>query len=120
MAVSDSLKPRCRAHNRQGGQCALLSVPGGRVCRMHGGMAPQVQAAAGERIKALAPRAVDVIEELLNDYESAGLRFAAARDILDRAGYSAKQRIEHSGEAQSGDRLTPEERAAIAKTLLGG
>lgn len=73
----------------------MHSVPGARVCRMHGGSAPQVLAAAGERIKALAPRAVEVLEAFLDDDDEAGpLRLAAARDILDRAGYKPRDKVD--------------------------
>lgn len=96
MNLLNPLKPRCHAHNRQGEQCGLISVPGAKVCRMHGGMAPQVQAAAGERIKALAPRAVDVIEALLDAEDPGMLQLAAAKDILDRAGYKPKERVDVS------------------------
>ena len=89
MAVTDPLKPRCHAHNRQGLQCGKTSVPGARVCRMHGGLIPRVQIAAAERIKRLAPRAVDVVEELMGDKQPPVVRLAAARDILDRAGVRA-------------------------------
>jgi hypothetical protein len=65
---------------------------------MHGGSAPQVKAAAAERIKALAPSALDVLEQLLKS-DTENIQLAAARDLLDRAGYGAKQKIEaeHTG-----------------------
>lgn len=40
---------RCRAHNRGGLPCGLHPKPGARVCRLHGGAAPQVLAAAERR-----------------------------------------------------------------------
>jgi hypothetical protein len=57
-------------------------------------MAPQVQASAAERIKALAPRAIDVIEALLDETDSSMVRLAAARDILDRAGYKPHDKVD--------------------------
>jgi len=41
---------RCTARNRQGKQCGRNAVPGALVCSLHGGAAPQVQAAAQRRI----------------------------------------------------------------------
>lgn len=43
-------KPRCGARNRAGQPCKLYPITGGRVCRMHGGKAPQVRAAAARRV----------------------------------------------------------------------
>lgn len=62
---------------------------------MHGGSAPQVRAKAEERIKALAEGpALARIAVLIDKGESDTVRLAAARDILDRAGYGARQRID--------------------------
>ena len=41
-------QPRCGARNRKGEPCSQPALYGGRVCRFHGGWAPQVRA-AGER-----------------------------------------------------------------------
>ena len=71
------------------------------MCRMHGGRAPQVQAAAAERLKALAGRAVDVLEDFLEDTESGALRLAAARDVLDRAGYKATEKVDLTSKGES-------------------
>jgi hypothetical protein len=55
--VSWSLTPwtvpvadRCSATNRQGAQCGRPAIPGGTVCRNHGGAAPQVVAGAARRL----------------------------------------------------------------------
>ena len=42
---------RCTATNRQGGRCGRSAIPGGTVCNHHGGKAPQVVAAAQERLQ---------------------------------------------------------------------
>lgn len=41
----------CAAHTRARQDCTQGAVPGGRVCRMHGGRAPQVLAAAKGRLE---------------------------------------------------------------------
>jgi len=64
---------------------------------MHGGLAPQVLASAGERINQLAPRAVDVMEELMGPEQPPVVRLGASRDILDRAGYKATEKIQQDG-----------------------
>lgn len=41
---------RCSAHRKNGEPCRAWAINGGRVCRMHGGAAPQVRRKAGERL----------------------------------------------------------------------
>lgn len=43
---------QCTAHRRDGTQCHNHAIRGAHVCRMHGGTAPQVQAAARRRLEA--------------------------------------------------------------------
>lgn len=75
---------RCTATNRQGERCGKSPEPGASVCRMHGGAAPQVQAKALERLKALQPKAITVLESLLDRTEFPTVQMAAVRDVLDR------------------------------------
>lgn len=42
----------CHAHTRSGRQCRNRPVPGTKVCRYHGGAAPQVRAAGQRRLAA--------------------------------------------------------------------
>jgi hypothetical protein len=44
------LHPKCMAHNRVGRPCGQSPIDGGSVCRLHGGRAPAVQAAAERRL----------------------------------------------------------------------
>lgn len=53
----------CHAHTKAGRQCRQRPVPGAKVCRYHGGAAPQVRAAglrrlAAEKVQADAEAAV--------------------------------------------------------------
>ncbi len=75
---------RCKAHRKTGAQCGNRPIPGGVVCRYHGGSAPQVKAAAEKRLADLKPAAIGYLDWLLNqkEYPSAGL--GAAKDVLDR------------------------------------
>lgn len=42
---------RCHAHSKRSGErCRRLAIPGGTVCIMHGGAAPQVARAARRRL----------------------------------------------------------------------
>lgn len=99
MAVTPSMKPRCHAHNRQGQQCGKTSVPGARVCRMHGGLTPAVQIAAAERLRRLAPTAIDVLEDLLAEDQPPPVRLASANSILDRAGIRASDQPDLAAQA---------------------
>ena len=58
-------RSRCVAHSRSGERCKRSAIVGGTVCTQHGGKAPQVQAKAAERIKALEEPAIDRLGELL-------------------------------------------------------
>lgn len=47
-----STKPRCGRKTRSGAPCTQFPVEGTTVCRMHGGTAPQVRAAAARNVVA--------------------------------------------------------------------
>lgn len=51
---------------------------------MHGGGAPQVKAAAMERLRALQDPAIDRLAQLINQEVFPTVAYAAARDVLDR------------------------------------
>lgn len=48
-SVVRSVRCGATAH-RSGERCKLLAIRGGRVCQVHGGSAPQVRAAAAQRV----------------------------------------------------------------------
>lgn len=75
---------RCQAHTSSGAPCKKWAIQGGFVCNTHGGSAPQVRAAANRRLMALAPRAVQVLADLLEHSESDIVRLRAATELLDR------------------------------------
>lgn len=57
MATPKEPARRCRAQSKQTGeQCKAWAVPGGLVCKWHGGRAPQVQRKAAENLAAEAAR----------------------------------------------------------------
>lgn len=54
-----------------------------------------IQAYIGDHIGTHVPTALRVLLQIMNDpLEKGGIRLKAAQDILDRGGYSAKQRLE--------------------------
>lgn len=77
-------RPTCTATNRQGKRCGKYPIPGGTVCRMHGGAAPQVQRAALERLMQYQDRALDRLFGLVEQQEYPSTAYQAVRDVLDR------------------------------------
>lgn len=61
---------------------------------MHGGSAPQVKAAAAERIAAMVDPALTELQRIMTSGESDQVRLAAVKDVLDRAGYKPKDRLD--------------------------
>ena len=94
MTISDRMSERrCRAHNRAGSRCGLAPVVGAPVCKWHGGAAPQVKAKAEDRIREMVDPALNRLLKLIDD-DSSGVALGAVKDVLDRAGYVAKQQVE--------------------------
>lgn len=66
------------------------------MCRVHGGSAPQVKAAAARRIlEGLVGPALVALKDIVTDPSiPENVRLAAARDILDRCGYRPPVQVE--------------------------
>jgi hypothetical protein len=83
---------RCTAKKRDGESCNRWALRGGTVCQVHGGMLPNVKAAAERRVEEarsailnLVPKAVLRLDELL-DAEGESSRLAAVKEVLGQAG----------------------------------
>ena len=83
---------RCTAHNRTGSRCYVHAIEGGTVCRYHGGAAPQVQAKAEDRMRALVHPAITALEDLIE-----GRDLGAVKYTLDWAGFKAIDKLESDG-----------------------
>lgn len=115
MDVLDPMeRPRCTATNRQGKRCGKEPIKGGTVCRMHGGAAPQVIAAAEERLKALVDPAITRLAELIAQKEFPSVAIAAVKDVLDRNGQLGKAK--ESTDVQVKGTITLE--AIVAGSIL--
>jgi hypothetical protein len=89
--------PRCTATSKQSGQrCKRRPIPGGPVCVIHGGGAPQVQLAAMDRLRALQNPAIDRLAKLIAQEEFPTVAYAASRDVLDRTLGKPQEAINHS------------------------
>lgn len=113
----DPVENRCTATNRQGNRCGKAPIPGGSVCRMHGGGAPQVKAKAAERLMALQSPAIDTLAYLMKQRATfPSTAYAAARDVLDRTEGKAREQVDLnvSGELQMVPSLLAKARARLA------
>lgn len=100
-AVPDPLvrAQQCKAKAKQSGKrCRNPAIPGGVVCRVHGGSAPAVRRKAGLRLAELVnPALAQLARELINTTTGTPMsRLRAIENILDRAGYP--RRAEVSGD----------------------
>jgi hypothetical protein len=94
---------RCIATSKTTGErCGRAPIPGGFVCNHHGGKIPAVQQSARQRLLALVDPAIDALLRILNApdvcqtcgrSDDMSLMLKAAKIVLDRTGYGAKQSI---------------------------
>ena len=88
---------QCTAHRKGGGECRAQAVAGTNVCRVHGGNAPQVRRRAAQRLLEASDSAAALLVKIVDDERlPVEVRLKAARDLLDRAGLGAKERVELS------------------------
>lgn len=100
--VGDERDPRlCTAKSsRNQRPCRRWAMKGQRTCATHGGKSPQAMAKAQMamdkadlELRRLTPTAVKTLVKLL-DAESESVVLGAARDVLDRGGLKAPDRVE--------------------------
>ena len=86
----------CTAHSsRTGKPCQRPPVKGTNVCWHHGGGSPQVVAAAKRRLMMQSDRMGALLMQIAEDESMPpAVRLAAIRDVLDRAGVTAKTEVE--------------------------
>lgn len=100
--------PRCQhfvvnGETLEAKQCGTLVMDGGRFCAAHKEVLIEKKVSAKERmlidkenLHMLAPKAIKKLEELL-ECPDPRVQYAAAKDILDRVGYSPKYISDDSG-----------------------
>src|SRR6185436_1366303 len=86
---------KCTARKRNGEPCRAMAARGATVCRVHGGSAPQVKAAAKRRLEqALDAAAQRLLGFAFDEDVRDVIALAAVNGILDRGGLTAKQALE--------------------------
>lgn len=86
---------KCTARKRNGEPCRAMAARGANVCRVHGGSAPQVKAAARRRLDNAADAlTARLLGFALDNGVPDAIALAAIRDALDRAGMSAKTAVD--------------------------
>ena len=71
----------------------LAPIPGGPVCSMHGGKAPQVQRTARERLQDLVDPAIDGLRQALEGDNLPSI-VRASQLVLDRCGFGPTSKLE--------------------------
>src|SRR5689334_578842 len=97
---------QCTATNRAGERCRRQPIPGGSVCAVHGGRAPQTIAAAKQRllegVEPAIARLLRFIEtppglcEVCGRSDDTGAIVGAIRTLLDRAGLHPALTVEQA------------------------
>lgn len=88
---------RCTARKQNGEPCRAMAARGATVCRVHGGSAPQVKAAAKRRLDQAADALVQrLLAFALDGGTSDNVALQAIIAALDRAGLNVKQAMELS------------------------
>lgn len=105
---------KCSAKSKQSGKpCKQPAIPGGTVCRFHGGSAPQVIRSAKERLAALVDPAIARLAKLLKSKKDVAA-YRAVKDVLDRNGFKPKDEVELAGKNGGPIRFVVERIAAGA------
>ena len=114
---------QCTASRSNGTACKAAAIKGARVCRVHGGSAPQVVAAARRRLLLLIDPALGVLARSVRirtskNWEPSAQEIAAAREILNRAGLVAVAPDPHAADGASLGQVLWEEFIQIHRRVV--
>lgn len=85
---------RCTANKSDGSdRCKAPAMQGGKVCRSHGGSAPQVKRKARLRLAELVDPAIGKLARIMAQGDDR-VALRAVENVLDRAGYPRTANIE--------------------------
>ena len=88
--TTNGLSRQCTAHKKDGERCRRAPIKGGTVCPKHGGRAPQVRAAAQQRLLMATDNLMANLLKIATSGESEAVRLRATMDALDRAGLTER------------------------------
>lgn len=110
---------QCRATSRTGKQCKNKAIPGGTVCRFHGGASPHVASKAAVRAEVfnwgLGDTTVDPGETLLRLVTQSAARAERYAMLLEEA-YEAAERLKQAHDAGAQIQAPGDEIADTAET----
>jgi hypothetical protein len=96
----------CTAHSKRTGKpCTKPAISGGNVCRMHGGSAPQVKAAAMRRLAELVDPALKYLGKAVKQKSVNAPGMAGVKEILTRYGIGEPEKLEVTGSLGIVERL---------------
>ncbi len=85
----------CGRKTRGGsGTCHNPPMRGQTVCRMHGGTSPQAKLKAEQRLALMVDPVLTELYRIALAGETDGVRLAAGKDLLDRAGLKPTERVQ--------------------------
>lgn len=85
----------CRATSKSSGlPCTQPAIPGGTVCRYHGGSIPVVKRKAALRLQELVDPAIATLAREMTGADKSTDRLRAADSVLDRTGYGRTSKVE--------------------------
>ncbi|SDE23039.1 hypothetical protein SAMN04488581_3625 [Mycolicibacterium neoaurum] len=94
---------RCKAHRKNGDRCKQPAISGATVCRVHGGAARHVKAAARARLENAADlMAKELLGIAIDPDVTPAVKLAAIKDALDRSGLKAPSEVVVSAGATTG------------------
>lgn len=111
---------KCTAHSKGTGlPCKQPAIAGGRVCRFHGGSAPQVRNKAAMRLATLVDPAVAKLAKIINSKSTGALELRAVVDVLDRNNLRGDNliRLQNPGAGEGAPVKLTEEQLAMIEGL---
>ncbi|WP_131808881.1 hypothetical protein [Mycolicibacter sinensis] len=93
--LANHAERRCVATNAKGERCRRFAIPGGRVCKTHGGATRHVVSKARVRLEMAANRLIGKeLEIAFDDDRPSAVQLDAIKDSLNRAGLKPREQVE--------------------------
>ena len=107
-AGAEVVHPNCRATSAAGVPCKLKAMPGGFVCRFHGGRTPRTRELAEDRLREMVHPMINRLRDLAMQTDDLNVAAKCVKDALDRAGIGAlvQAKVRASMQASETGRVT--------------